>query len=58
MCSSDLEIASGALRALATRPAVAAGIMAVAYSGPVHRYRVLIRMVIKALNESGVMGPL
>ena len=52
------EIASGAIRALTTRPTVTAGTMAVAYSGPVHRYRVLIRMVIKALNESGLMGPL
>ena len=52
------EIASGAIRALTTRPTVAAGTMAVAYSGPVHRYRVLIRMVTKALNESGLMGPL
>ena len=52
------EIASGAIRALTTHPTVAAGIMAVAYSGPVHRYRVLIRMVTKALNESGLMGPL
>lgn len=52
------ELASGAIRALATRPSVSAGIMAVACSGPAHRYRVLIRMVIKALNESGLMGPL
>lgn len=52
------EIDSGAIRLLATRPAVADGTMAVAYCGPVHRYRVLIRMVIKALNESGIMGPL
>lgn len=52
------EIDSGAIRLLATWPAVAHGTMAVAYCGPVHRYRVLIRMVIKALNESGLMGPL
>lgn len=52
------EIDSGAIRVLNARPAVAAGTMAVAYSGPVHRYRVLIRMIIKALNESRLMGPL
>ena len=52
------EIDSGAVRVLSTRPAVAAGTMAVATSGPAHRYRMLIRMVIKALNESGLMSPL
>ena len=52
------EIDSGAIRVLNTRPALGAGTMAVAYNGPTHRYRVLIRMVIRALNESGLMGPL
>ena len=52
------HIESGAVRVLNTRPEVADGTMAVAYSGPVHRYRVLIRMIIKALNESGLMSPL
>lgn len=52
------HIDSGAVRVLTARPAVNDGTMAVAYSGPVHRYRALIRMVVKALNESGLMAPL
>ncbi len=52
------HIDSGAVRVLATRPEVKDGTMAVAYVGPVHRYRMLVRMIIKALNESGLMAPL
>ena len=52
------EIASGQIRLLTTRPALASGTMAVACSGPTHRYRLLNRMIIKALNESGLMDAL
>lgn len=52
------EIESGQIRLLPTRPGVASGKMAVAYSGPAHRYRLLVRMIIKALHESRLMEPL
>lgn len=52
------EIDSGAIRLLPTKPGVASGTMAVAYRGPAHRYRLLNRMIVKALHESGLMEPL
>lgn len=52
------EIDSGQIRLLTTKPALASGTMALAYSGPAHRYRLLNRMIIKALNESGLMEAL
>ena len=52
------EIGSGQIRLLTTKPALASGTMAVAYSGPAHRYRLLNRMIIKALNDSGLMDAL
>ncbi len=52
------EIDSGLIRLLPTRPAMVPGTMAVAYSGPSHRYRPLIRMIIKALHDSRLMEPL
>ena len=52
------EIDSGVIRLLPTRPGVSSGTMAVAHSGPAHRYRLLNRMIIKALHESGLMEPL
>ena len=33
------------------------GTMAVAYIGPAHRYRPLLRAIIKALHESRLMAP-
>ena len=52
------EIDSGQIRLLTTKPAVASGTMAIAHSGPAHRYRLLNRMIIKALDESELMEPL
>ncbi len=52
------EIDSGLIRVLPTKMSLAPGTMAVAHSGPAHRYRLLNRMIIKALNESGLMEPL
>jgi len=52
------EIDSGLIRILPTKMALAPGTMAVAHSGPAHRYRLLNRMIIKALNDSGLMDPL
>ena len=52
------EIESGAIRLLPIKPPIAAGTMAVAYSGPAHRYRPLIRTIVKALHESHLMEPL
>jgi DNA-binding transcriptional LysR family regulator len=52
------EIDSGLIRTLTTRMPLASGTMAVAHSGPAHRYRLLNRLIIKALNESGLMEPL
>ena len=52
------EIESGQIRLLASKPGVASGTMAVAYRGPAQRYRLLNRMIIKALHESGLMEPL
>ena len=52
------EIANGSIRLLPIRPTIAPGTMAVAYSGPAHRYRPLIRTIIKALHESRLMDPL
>lgn len=52
------EIDSGQIRILATKIPLTPGTMAVAHSGPAHRYRLLNRMIIKALNESGLMEPL
>ena len=43
---------------LPTRPGVASGKMAVAYRSPAHRYRLLVRMIVKALHESQLMEPL
>lgn len=52
------EIEAGLLQVLQTRPEVADATLAIAYSGPTHRYRVLNRMIGKALQESGLMQPL
>jgi DNA-binding transcriptional LysR family regulator len=52
------EIDSGLIRILTTRMPLTPGTMAVAHSGPAHRYRLLNRMIIKVLNESGLMAPL
>lgn len=52
------EIDRREIRVLPTRPGVASGKMAVAYRGPVHRYRLLVRMIVKALHESQLMEPL
>lgn len=52
------EIDSGLIRVLLTKMPLASGTMVVAHSGPAHRYRLLNRMIIKALNESGLMEPL
>ena len=52
------EIDSGQIRILPTKIPLTLGTMAVAHSGPAHRYRLLNRMIIKALNESGLMEPL
>ena len=52
------EIKSGLIRLLSIKPPIAPGTMAVAYSGPAHRYRPLIRTIIKALHESRLMEPL
>ena len=52
------EIDSGLIRVLPTKMPLASGTMVVAHSGPAHRYRLLNRMIIKALNESGLMEPL
>ena len=52
------EIDGGQIRVLTTKPAVAPGTLAVAHTGPAHRYRLLMRMVVKALDESGLMEPL
>lgn len=51
------EIESGQIRLLPAQPPLLAGTMAVAYSGPAHRYRPLIRMINKSLQESGLMEP-
>lgn len=52
------ELDSGQIRVLSSRTAVKAGTMAIAYRGPTHRYRLLIRMITKALHESRLMVPL
>ena len=52
------EIDRGLIRVLPTKMPLASGDMVVAHSGPAHRYRLLNRMIIKALNESGLMEPL
>lgn len=52
------EIDSGQVRLVPTKPAVVPGTMAVAYSGPTHRYRPLIRLIVGALHESRLMEPL
>jgi len=52
------ELESGQIRALQCKTAVKPGTMAIAYSGPEYRYRVLIRMITKALHESRLMDPL
>ena len=57
-----IELVGGVCIALGllTRPfaLLASGTMALAYSGPAHRYRLLNRMIIKALHESGLMEAL
>ena len=52
------EIDSGQIRLLPANPAMISGTMAVAHSGPAHRYRPLIHMIIGALHESRLMEPL
>lgn len=49
------EIERGDIRLLPTRPAMTSGTMAVAYSGPAHRYRSLIRMITQDLHASRLM---
>lgn len=52
------EIESGQVRLLRTKTALASGTMAVAHSGPTHRYRQLIGLIIDALNETRLLAPL
>lgn len=52
------EIENGQIRLLSTKPGVASAKMAVACNGPAHRYRLLVRMIIKVLHESRLMEPL
>lgn len=49
------EIESGQIRVLKCKAPVTPGTMAIGYSGPAYRYRVLIRMITKALHESRLM---
>lgn len=56
MVKADVD--SGRIRMLPTRPAMNAGILAVASNGPVHRYRALVRTISEAVNESGLVAPL
>lgn len=52
------EIESGQVQVLQCKMTVRPGTMAIAYSGPAYRYRVLIRMITKALHESRLMEAL
>jgi len=52
------ELDSGQIRLLPTKPCMISGTMVVAHSGPAHRYRPLIPMIIEALQESRLMVPL
>ncbi len=52
------DVDSGKIRMLPTRPAMTAGILAVASNGPVHRYRALVRTIAEAVSESGLVAPL
>ena len=52
------EIDAGQIRLLNTAPAISPATMAIAHNGPAHRYRMLMRMIVAALQESGLMEPL
>jgi DNA-binding transcriptional LysR family regulator len=56
MMSSELE--TGRIRLLPTRPAMTAGLLAVASAGPKHRYRPLVKTIVDAVIDSGLTATL
>jgi DNA-binding transcriptional LysR family regulator len=50
------EVESGQLRQLQLASPVAPGMLVVAFAGPVHRYRPLVRTIVEALRESELVA--